>query len=60
MVEFRGLEARAVILIDLGTTAEDRDFERNLYLGMTRASAVLHVFTPETVKSKMVSLLGRN
>lgn len=60
IVDFRGLESRVVILVDLGEAAEDAVFERNLYVGMTRASAVLHIFVPDTVKRRMVALLAQN
>lgn len=60
VVDFRGLESRVVILVDLGEASEHTDFERNLYVGMTRASAVLHIFVPEAVKRRMVALLAQN
>lgn len=60
VVDFRGLESRVVILVDLGDAAADADFERNLYVGMTRASAVLHIFVPRAVKRRMVALLAQN
>lgn len=60
VVDFRGLESRVVILVDLSEAADDAEFERNLYVGMTRASAVLHIFVPEPVKRRMVALLAKN
>lgn len=60
VVDFRGLESRVVLLVDLGEAAADADFERNLYVGMTRASAVLHIFVPDAVKRRMVALLAQN
>jgi hypothetical protein len=60
VVDFRGLESRVVILVDMAVAAEEVDFERNLYVGMTRASAVLHIFVPETVKRRMAALLAQN
>jgi len=57
---FRGLEAKVVILTDLDAVADTLDFERNLYIGMTRASVALHVFSSPAVTRAMVALLERN
>lgn len=60
IMDFRGLESRVVILVDLDQLTAEADFERNLYVGMTRSSAVLHLFVPDTVKIKLVALLKKN
>jgi hypothetical protein len=57
---FRGLEAKVVILADLDAVVDTADFERNLYIGMTRASVALHVFTSPAVTRAMVELLEHN
>jgi len=57
---FRGLEAKVVILTDLDAVVGTADFERNLYIGMTRASVALHVFSSPAVTRAMVALLERN
>jgi hypothetical protein len=57
---FRGLEAKVVILTDLDAVVGTPDFERNLYIGMTRASVALHVFSSSAVTRAMVALLEHN
>jgi len=57
---FRGLEAKVVILTGLDAVVGSPDFERNLYIGMTRASVALHVFSSPTVTQAMVALLEHN
>lgn len=57
---FRGLEAKVVILTDLDAVVGTPDFERNLYIGMTRASVALHVFSSPDVTRAMVALLENN
>lgn len=60
IASFRGLEARVVILTDLDVVVGTPDFERNLYIGMTRASVALHVFSSPAVTRAMVALLEKN
>jgi Nuclease-related domain len=60
IASFRGLEARVVILTDLDVIVGSPDFERNLYIGMTRASVALHVFSSPAVTRAMVALLENN
>lgn len=60
IVDFRGLESRVVILVDLGDVDDAVNFERNLYVGITRASAMLHIFMPAWTKKKMLALLAQN
>lgn len=57
---FRGLESKVVILTDLDGVVGTTDFERNLYIGMTRASVALHVFTSPAVTRAMAALLEHN
>lgn len=57
IIDFRGLEARAVILTDLDMAPDAAAFQRNLYVGMTRSSAALHIFVSESTKTKMIALL---
>lgn len=58
--EFRGLEAKVVILTDFDAVVGTPDFERNLYIGMTRASVALHMFSSPAVTRAMVALLEYN
>lgn len=57
---FRGLEAKVVILTDLDAIVGTTDFDRTLYIGMTRASVALHVFTSPVVTLAMTALLQLN
>lgn len=58
--EFRGLESKVVILADLEAAASAPDFERSLYIGMTRASVALHIFTSEAATPAMAALLQKH
>lgn len=60
IASFRGLEAKVVILTDLDAVVDSADFERSLYIGMTRASVALHVFTSPAVTLAMTALLQHN
>jgi hypothetical protein len=60
ITEFRGLEARVVILTGLDAVVGTADFERSLYIGMTRASVALHLFSSPAVTRAMVALLEHN
>lgn len=57
---FRGLEAKFVILTDLDLAVGTKEFERDLYIGMTRASVALHVFASMNVSEALKGLLQRN
>lgn len=57
---FRGLESKVVILTDLDAVVGTEDFERILYIGMTRASVALHIFTSAAVTRAMTTLLEHN
>jgi len=58
--DFRGLESRVVILADLDIAAREPDFTRRLYIGMTRASVALHLFTTDQTRQAMVDLIKQN
>lgn len=58
--DFRGLESRVVILADLEIAAREPGFARSLYIGMTRASVALHLFTTDQTRQAMVALLKHN
>ncbi|TQK03432.1 nuclease-related domain-containing DEAD/DEAH box helicase [Herbaspirillum sp. SJZ107] len=58
--DFRGLESRVVILADLEIAAREPGFARSLYIGMTRASVALHLFTTDQTRQAMVTLLKQN
>jgi hypothetical protein len=58
--EFRGLESKVVILADLESAAGAPEFERSLYIGMTRASVALHIFTSEAATRAMAALLQQH
>jgi len=60
IARFRGLEAKVVILMGLDAVVDTPDFERSLYIGMTRASVALHVFSSPAVTRAMVALLEHN
>lgn len=49
--DFRGMEARVVILVDLDLLACSTNAESEIYIGMSRASASLHLLVSESVKS---------
>jgi hypothetical protein len=58
--DFRGLESRVVILSDLEIAAREPDFARRLYIGMTRASVALYLFTTDQTRQAMVDLIKHN
>lgn len=55
--EFRGLEARVVLLVDLDMLPMNIHGEALLYIGMSRASAALQLFVPPRAKDFFIHLL---
>ena len=58
--EFRGLEARIVLLVDLHLLPADQHGEAMLYIGMSRASASLQLLVPPLVKAYLMNLLKKS
>jgi hypothetical protein len=58
--EFRGMEARVVILVDLDLLSSTSNAEAELYIGMSRASAALHIFVTPEVKSVLREIARKN
>jgi len=58
--EFRGMEARVVVLVDLQLLCSASHPESQIYIGMSRASAALHLFAPPAVKSMLREMAREN
>lgn len=57
--EFRGLESRFVMLVDLDDLPADERGKAMLYIGMSRASASLHIFVAPRVQLQLKQLLDQ-
>lgn len=57
--EFRGLEARVVLLVDMDDLPGDSVGESLLYIGMSRASAVLQLLVPPGFGVRLEQLVKR-
>jgi hypothetical protein len=57
--EFRGLEARVVILVDMDDLPDESIGESLLYIGMSRASAVLEMLVTPGFGGRLESLVKR-
>jgi hypothetical protein len=55
--QFRGLEAAVVVLVDLDALFKDPRGRARLYVGMSRASAALHIVTTPNMRSFLQELL---
>ena len=57
--EFRGLESRAVLLVDMEHLPEGDVGESLLYIGMSRSSAMLHMLVPPAFGQRLEQLVKR-
>jgi len=60
ITSFRGLEARIVLLVDLGLLPADLHGEAMLYIGMSRASASLQLFVSPSFNMYLKNLLNKH
>ena len=60
VVDFKGLENRFVLLVDLENTAEYDYLRRVLYVGMTRARTGLWIAAKEDLRGAIASLASKN
>lgn len=58
--EFRGLEAYAVLLVDLNHLPGDPGGEAMLYIGMSRASGILHLMMQPAFEAVFKSLMKKS
>lgn len=58
--EFKGLENRYVALVDLESVSTSRLFSSLLYVGMSRARAVLWLAVPRSLRSRLRTMSAEN